>query len=310
MRDDFAEGCIWADAAAQDVGRETGSGVAERLAAALGGIEDRIAPSRRMLFLHVLLHPAQLVLLSFAAVGLVAGSGWVVGSGLVMQLVLSGLALRSRTVDRLFKRSIRARRRAARDQLLAPWMTLLGDEHRLGLRRIDALIDDIRDSGETSQALRGALGRRLDLDRLLCTYVELALAHKRCTDLLSQRSRDVARMRTDGLRFSAAEAGSPAVRRLVVQRLIVAQRSIDRLDALEETRELAAQQLALIAELVELIQTCSVAADDIPHVDDEIRQLLNELDDNERIVDRMRHWEISVSEASAWPAGPRALGRA
>jgi hypothetical protein len=235
------------------------------------------APSRddqhlQRAFAHPLNVSVLVVLFVFAlAYGLFP---WLV---LGVALELSVLWLLSRT--RPFRR--RAERQLRQAELSSLRLSLDGSQLR-ELQRLEELAAAVRGSPLVDSAA---------LERLIEGWIRLAATQKAARDLLVASDRRLLEHEIGALTAGAAQA-APPLRRLQEQRLALARRRLERLDATAERLELVGHQLSAIAELLHYLHEEVRAPSSLStfgrlgdfSVEEELERIFGDLGDHERAL--------------------------
>jgi hypothetical protein len=162
--------------------------------------------------------------------------------------------------------------------------------HRRELQSLERLAREVRDNVRSRGAAAVlACEDCLGLDRLLASYVRLALQHKAGKDAL-----DAADRRTLAAEMSTLEhaprGSSERLRRLEQRRLALAQERAAWLERAEENVQTMAHHLATIGDLIRLMHDrARTVTDSI-----EIEQFLFELREHEQAMDGLAAWDLSA----------------
>jgi hypothetical protein len=226
---------------------------------------------------HALKHPWHLVALCGATVSSASTLSPIVvllalaGIELLVVCVISRLACYRRLVQqRLYALEVE---RCAQER--AVLLRQMSDAHRRELTRLEAVVDRIRDIGP----LRGVPAQAVvdDCLRLLASYVRLAIAHtvsRESLAMVDRRALDDEARRLEALSL----AGSEEARELARGRLLVLRRRAETWDRSRECMETIAQQLAMIADLVQLAHEQFATLLDATTARDEIGRYVAMLD--------------------------------
>jgi hypothetical protein len=230
---------------------------------------------------HALVHVWHLPLVvASLSLGLMCSSvlvlvGTLLPAELVLLCVLPRLAPFRRWVDEKLDELERERASKTRAALLMQ----MGQEHRMELEQLEAVLDRVRILVHAPSPTEDFLG----LGRLAATYARLAIAHKTGRDGLASLHRQSLEHEVGTLRM-ASRSGTPRTRLLAQQRLAVAERRLERWDRSRDDLEAIGHQLALIAEVIHLIHEQCLAPVDQRELECEIRDALRSVESNEETL--------------------------
>lgn len=138
----------------------------------------------------------------------------------------------------------------------------MDEGHQKELAHLESLVTLTRDN--LKRQGRPQLDRRA-LDRLLNTYVRLAIAHKASREALAATDRSSLRYSRQAL--EALESSSERANTLRRRRLEIARRRAECIERAQENLETLSHELATIVELVHLLHERSMTAIDSIEVD-------------------------------------------
>lgn len=210
---------------------------------------------------YAVLHPANLGVLAFlAALALFMGSLGLLLAAVAFAAVLVGGVARlpafRRRVDRRVDELEAAKAAEQREADLAR----MSASHAREVHALEALIARSRGSAARRGAGERALAApQLDVDRMVAAYVRLAITHRALSDVLVTNYRPDLEAELE--RLSAAVGGdvAPALAHLIDQRARLVRLRLEHVRRVEEAVKAAAEQLATIAETVELIAARTIS---------------------------------------------------
>ncbi len=166
-------------------------------------------------------------------------------------------------VDEQVDRLARAEAAEVRASLLAR----ISDEHRRELENLERLAAQIRERSGQTEERRSAGEDWLGLDRLLGTYVRLAMACR--TSVESFRAVDRATLDDHVLTLEAMRiASTDSTRTWIDRRLAIAHRRVAAADRAHDERERLAHGLATIGELVRwMYEECVATRAELVHAE-------------------------------------------
>lgn len=232
---------------------------------------------------RALLNQYNLLMLTVVTVSsLISGSIWVLLAGLVAELVVIGTVPRAgvfrRHVDHLIAQDEREQALRTRETLLLQ----MNDTHRQEYERLECLVERVRNNAtHYGDAAALVLNDSLGLDRLLMSYIRLAIAHKVGKEALALTNRKELFDKIQSLEDSRLSSSSQRLRTLEERRLFIAQKRLQRCDRNRERLQVISQQLATINDLVHMVHEQSMTPVDSRHVTDEIDQLILSIEENE-----------------------------
>jgi hypothetical protein len=159
-------------------------------------------------------------------------------------------------------------------------LRLMDEGHQKELAHLESLVSLTRENLKRQN--RPQPDRRA-LDRLLATYVRLAIAHKSSREALAATDRNSLRYSRQAL--EALQASSERANGLRRRRLDIARRRAECIDRAQENLETLSHQLATIVEMVHLLHERSMTAVDAIEVESFMQDLeeheaaLRELDE-------------------------------
>lgn len=216
------------------------------------------------------------LMVSLIAVGLATGSLSYLLIGAVTETVYLGLVPRSRlfrrSVDRAAYEQEQARIIREREQLFVQ----MSAQHRIELERLEIIVEDVSDSqGELAGLL---LDESAELERLLTSYTRLAIAHRRTKQILEHTCKET--LEAEVRKLSPSSSPHSASRRfqaVAARRHDIARRRLKHWEKASEDLAMIEQQLATIADMIELIYEKGATPDVLANEDDELERIINEL---------------------------------
>ncbi len=232
---------------------------------------------------HMLVHPLHFVFVGTAIfLALMSASLWWVLFAVLLEVlavtIIPRLPLFQRCVD---EHTVEVER-AAGDRARASLLVQMDRAHRLEVETLELLVYRIRENAaRCGGAVLLLLDERAGLDRLLTSYVRLAIRHRATREALEMTDRRALQGEIEHLASLESKGGSERIRKLVRQRLEVASRRAERWDENRRNLEATAHQLATLRNLVYLIHEQAMSLLDAPNATDEIDRLLADIEENE-----------------------------
>lgn len=240
--------------------------------------------SRAVYLRHALTHPYNLPLFVLAlATGMLSSNGLLVSIALSLELAALTLLPGLPTFQRRVEEEIALVEQAEAARTRAILLMQMDAMHREELERLEGVVDKIRDnvrkSGASAEILvEGFLG----LDRLMKTYVCLAIAHRANKEILMATNRQGLADRILSLEaLETSRLVSERVRGLIARRLAIARRRAERWDKTQDELDAISHQLATVSELIHLVHEQSVNPSDPADVSDAIDHFISELEASE-----------------------------
>jgi hypothetical protein len=258
---------------------------------------------------HAALHPGHAFVLVVPAAVLIIG--WslafllaaMAAAELFLLTIVPKVSAFRRHVDLKIEQTRRAIAAEERSALLARMMR----EHRAELERLEALSDRVRERVATeSQEMSVVVDDTLGLGRLLADYVRLAIAYRSATECLAMTNRQALREEIRVL-SQARHGENEQSRALALRRLAVAEMRAERWDRTAGDVDAMRQQLALIAEVVQLMHEQSLAPVDPRVMSLEIDRAVSQIHETERT---MRELSELLTQQQAVDPEVLELGRA
>ncbi len=258
---------------------------------------------------HALLHPAPHLLALAAAMFLGALFASLVVAAVIFiaaELFLLTHVPRLRAFREYVDAKLDAAKRLAAAEARSALLAKLSGSHRRELERLELLIDRIRDrlrsKGSGAQLV---VDDYLGLDRLIATYVRLAIVHRSSSECLAATDRANLEDEIRSLEASSLSALPPA-RELAQQRLMIATKRAERWDRSHRDLDAIGQQLAMIADLVRLTHEQFAAPIDPQATSEELDRAIEALEESHATLRELA--ECLVAEDTVEP-GLLELGR-
>ncbi len=201
-------------------------------------------------------------------------------------LLLASSRLRAfrRYVDASFEQAERSKAAEQRATLL--WR--MGDAHRHELLRLESIVDHLRATNGDRPTLPVVVD---ECPRLLATYVRLAISHNVGSQVLASTDRQALEEGARALEVTRSSSDHQA-RALADRRASIARRRSDRWDRTRDALDAIAQQLAMLAELVQLTHEEVLAPVDPRDATFETDRILAQLDESQARVDEEVEFRI------------------
>ncbi|HET6611988.1 MAG TPA: hypothetical protein VFG83_08375 [Kofleriaceae bacterium] len=243
-----------------------------------------LAPKPAMTYARrALLNQYNLLMLTVVTVSsLISGSIWVLVAGLVAELVVLGTVPRAGAFRKHVNGQIAQDEREAALRTRETLLLQMNDTHRQEYERLECLVERVRtNAAHYGDAAALVLNDSLGLDRLLMSYIRLAIAHKVGKEALALTNRKELFDKIQSLEDSRLTSSSRRLRTLEERRLFIAQQRLKRCDRNRERLQVISQQLATINDLIHMVHEQSMTPVDSSQVTDEIDQLILSIEENE-----------------------------
>ncbi len=178
----------------------------------------------------------------------------------VLLVVVPRSALFRESVDERLDQAMEVAAAAARASLLSR----ISEGHLRELAEIERLVGDVRArcALATDASADAAVERSLALDRLMRAYIQLAIAHRRTSESFGPEGRVALDVQAARLAQVPLPPGVRASEWVARRRAILAKRQATWARA-SETRDVLAQELATIADVVRWVhELCALSPDD------------------------------------------------
>ena len=273
-------------------------------------LPSRAAHSTATYVKHAILHPApHLLALATAMFFGALCASIVIASVLFMtaELLLLTYVPRVTVFRGYVDAKLFAAKRLAAAQARASLLAKLATNHRRELERLELLVDRIRDTiklqGSSAQLV---VDDYLGLDRLIASYVRLAIAHRASSECLAGTDRAALQEDIRSLEAARHSSAEP-VRVLAPRRLAIAVKRAERWDRSREDLDAMAHQLAMLADLVRLTHEQFAAPIDPRPMTEELDRAMEGLDENQGTLRELA--DFLVAQDSVEP-GLLEMGRA
>lgn len=238
---------------------------------------------------HVLVHPYNLLFLgTFLLASLMGTSFWILLFTLVVETVVLGLFPRTRWLRNGVDEQLRSRERTEAGQVRAALAAHMDPPRRQELveleRRVDTIRSNARRQGRPDDPL---MEEFLGLDRLLGSFVRLAVVHRATRESLALTDRQGLVHEIEHLEKELERAGSKRLRNAVARQLGLARRRLACFDRNQQRLEAMDHQLGSIAEMIRLVHDQSLVLLDSERAADLVDRVLLELEDHEQALDEL-----------------------
>lgn len=238
---------------------------------------------------HVLVHPYNLLFLgTFLLASLMGTSLWILLWTLLVETVVLGLLPRTRWVRRNVEDQLRSRERTEAGQVRAALAAHMDPARRQELveleRRVETIRANARRQGRANDPL---LEEFLGLDRLLGSFVRLAVVHRATRESLSMTDRDGLLHEIELLDNRRRAAKSKQLERAVARQLGLARRRLQCFERNQQRLDAMEHHLGAIAEMIRLVHDQSLTLLDSERATDMVDRVLRELEDHEHALDEL-----------------------
>ncbi len=238
---------------------------------------------------HVLVHPYNLLFLgTFLLASLMGTSLWILLWTLVVETSLLGVLPRMRWLRASVDEQMRSRERTEAGQVRAALAAHMDPPRRQELveleRRVDTIRANARRQGRGDDPL---LEEFIGLDRLLGSFVRLAVVHRATRETLALTDRNALLREIESLDQELHGATSKAVQRAVARQLGLARRRLGYFDRNVQRLVAMDHQLGSIAEMVRLVHDQSLALLDSERASELVDRVLVEIEEHEQALDEL-----------------------
>ena len=238
---------------------------------------------------HVLVHPYNLLFLgTFLLAALMGTSLLILLWTLAVEAVVLGWLPTRRWVRRGVDDQLCQRERTEASQVRAALAAHMDPACRQELveleRRVDTIRTNVRQKGRENDPL---LEEFIGLDRLLGSYVRLAVMSRVTSESLGLTDRDSLVAQRERLVDELARANSPQLRRAITRQVGLVGRRIACHDRNRQRLRTIDHQLSTIAEMVRLVHDQSLTLLDAGRAADMIELVLLELEQQEEALEEV-----------------------
>lgn len=250
----------------------------------------RVGSRRKSTYIrHVLVHPYNLLFLgTFLLAALMGTSLWILVWTLTVEGVVLGWLPTTRWVRRGVDDQLCQRERTEASQVRAALAAHMDPARRQELveleRRVDTIRTNVRQRGNATDPL---LDEFIGLDRLLGSYVRLAVMSRVTSESLALTDRDALVAQRERLADELARAKNVQLRKAITRQLGLVGRRITCHDRNRQRLRTIDHQLSTIAEMVRLVHDQSLTLLDAGRAADMIELVLAELEQQEEALEEV-----------------------
>ena len=246
---------------------------------------------------RALAHPANIIVFMSAAIlAFIFSSVWMllfaVGAEVIFLATIPRTRLFQKPVDAAQQRAERAAQARAREAVVSQ----LDAKHRRELTKLQALVDKTRENVASASMIVDGDG----LDRLLASYIRLALSHKTATESLSLSMREPPEATIHSLQATAPPT-SEDLQVLFARRLAIAQKRLESRAQAEQRLEAISHRMAAVFELVHLVHERALSPFGGPSPNDEVDGFIRELEETEAAMRQMLDVEVHAADGPIVP---------